>query len=125
MDPAAWRTVANRLARSTSVLLALDFDGTLAPIVEHPDKAALPGSTAVLLKELAQKPGFRIAIVTGRALEDVKRKAKRVVWICTEPRTSWGFGDSEMNNYSRACHQVVTVQTLSDLEKVAGQLVPT
>ena len=59
------------------------------------------------------------------ALEDLKRKAKRVVWICTEPRTSWSFGDSEMNNYARACHQVVTVQTLADLEKVAGQLVPT
>jgi uncharacterized protein with von Willebrand factor type A (vWA) domain len=59
------------------------------------------------------------------ALEDLKRKAKRVVWICTEPRTSWGFGDSEMNNYSKACSQVVTVQTLADLEQVAAQLVPT
>ena len=59
------------------------------------------------------------------ALEDLKRKAKRVVWICTEPKASWGFGDSEMNNYSRAVHQVVTVQTLADLEKVAAQLVPT
>ena len=59
------------------------------------------------------------------ALEDLKRKAKRVVWICTEPKTSWGFGDSEMNNYSRACHQVVTVMTLADLERVAAQLVPT
>ena len=59
------------------------------------------------------------------ALEDLKRKAKRVVWICTEPRSSWGFGDSEMQNYSRACHQVVTVQTLADLEQVAAQLVPT
>ncbi len=58
------------------------------------------------------------------ALEDLKRKAKRVIWICTEPKTSWGFGDSLMNDYSRACHQVVTVQTLADLEKVAAQLVP-
>ncbi|MFT3836055.1 MAG: VWA domain-containing protein [Myxococcaceae bacterium] len=58
------------------------------------------------------------------ALEDIKRKARRVVWICPEPRSSWGFGDSEMMRYSRACHQVVTVQTLGDLEKVAEQLVP-
>jgi len=58
------------------------------------------------------------------ALEDLKRKAKRVVWICTEPKTSWGFGDSEMGNYSKAVHQVVTVQTLADLERVAAQLVP-
>jgi uncharacterized protein with von Willebrand factor type A (vWA) domain len=59
------------------------------------------------------------------ALEDVKRKARRVIWICPEPRSSWGFGDSEMMRYSKACTQVVTVQTLGDLEKVAEQLVPT
>jgi uncharacterized protein with von Willebrand factor type A (vWA) domain len=59
------------------------------------------------------------------ALEEIKRKAKRVVWICTEPRTNWGFGDSEMLAYEKRCSQVVTVQTLGDLEKIAQQLVPT
>jgi uncharacterized protein with von Willebrand factor type A (vWA) domain len=58
------------------------------------------------------------------ALEELKRKAKRVVWICTEPKANWGFGDSEMLGYSRAVNQVVTVQTLSDLERIAPQLVP-
>lgn len=58
------------------------------------------------------------------ALKDLKRKAKRVVWICTEPKTNWGFGDSEMNRYARDVSQVVTVLTLSDLEKIAPQLVP-
>jgi len=59
------------------------------------------------------------------ALEDLKRKARRVVWICTEPRQNWGFGDSEMLTYEKAVSQVVTVQTLSDLERIAHQLVPT
>ena len=59
------------------------------------------------------------------ALEDLKRKARRVVWICTEPKANWGFGDSEMPNYSRAVTQVVTVLSLGDLEKLAPQLVPT
>lgn len=59
------------------------------------------------------------------ALEDLKRKAKRVVWICTEPKQNWGFGDSEMANYARAVTQVVTVLSLNDLEKIAPQLVPT
>lgn len=58
------------------------------------------------------------------ALEELKRKAARVVWICTEPRANWGFGDSEMQAYSRAVSQVVTVQTLADLERIAPQLVP-
>lgn len=58
------------------------------------------------------------------ALEDLKRKAKRVVWICTEPRQNWGFGDSEMLQYEKAVSQVVTVQTITDLERIAQQLVP-
>jgi uncharacterized protein len=57
------------------------------------------------------------------ALEEVKRKAKRVVWICTEPRTNWGFGDSEMLAYEKAVSQVLVVQSLSDLEKIAQKLV--
>lgn len=58
------------------------------------------------------------------ALEDLKRKAKRVVWICTEPRQNWGFGDSEMLRYEKVVSQVVTVQSVSDLERIAHQLVP-
>ncbi len=56
------------------------------------------------------------------ALEDVKRRARRVVWLCTEPRSNWGFGDSEMTAYSRAVSKVLTVLTLNDLEQIAGQI---
>lgn len=58
------------------------------------------------------------------ALEEVKRRARRVVWICTEPESSWGLGDSEMRAYARVASQVVTVQSLGDLERVAAQLLP-
>ncbi len=42
------------------------------------------------------------------------------------PRTgaSWGFGDCEMLTYAKQCHQVVVVQSLGDLERVADKLVP-
>lgn len=56
------------------------------------------------------------------ALEDLKRKAKRVIWICTESRSNWGFGDSEMTTYARAATQVIPVLSLADLERVAEQL---
>ncbi|HLL55088.1 MAG TPA: VWA domain-containing protein [Myxococcaceae bacterium] len=58
------------------------------------------------------------------ALKDLKRKCKRLVWICSEDRRSWGFGDSEMLTYSKLCHHAVVVQSLADLAKVADQLVP-
>ena len=58
------------------------------------------------------------------ALEDIRRKCKRLLWICSEDRRSWGFGDSEMHAYAKPCHQVLVVQTLSELESVASKLVP-
>lgn len=57
-------------------------------------------------------------------LDDLKRKAKRLVWICSEDRPNWGFGDSEMTTYSKHCHQTVVVQSLNDLARLADQIVP-
>lgn len=59
------------------------------------------------------------------ALDDIRRRAKRLIWICTEPTVNWGFGDSVMLQYSKRCHAVVTVQSVADLERVAHLLVPT
>lgn len=50
-------------------LLALDFDGTLAPIVARPQDARIPETTATLLASLAER--CRVAIVTGRRIDDV------------------------------------------------------
>ncbi|HCF62636.1 MAG TPA: hypothetical protein DFS52_32190 [Myxococcales bacterium] len=58
------------------------------------------------------------------ALEELKRKARRVVWICSEDRRFWGAGDSEMLRYSKACDRVAVVQSLSDLTNLADELVP-
>jgi len=58
------------------------------------------------------------------ALSDLKRKARRLIWICSEDRRSWGFGDSEMARYAQQCTQTVVVQSLGDLSRVAEQLVP-
>jgi trehalose-phosphatase len=56
------------------LFLFLDFDGTLAPIADTPQKARLPRSTGDLLRKLAQKPGCRVAIVSGRALNDIQKQ---------------------------------------------------
>src|SRR6266852_4399794 len=57
-------------------------------------------------------------------LDEIRRKARRLIWICSESRRAWGLGDSEMLTYSGACHQGVVVETFSDLAQVADQLLP-
>ncbi|MFN0062791.1 MAG: VWA domain-containing protein [Myxococcaceae bacterium] len=58
------------------------------------------------------------------ALAEIRRKCRRLVWLCPEEPRGWGFGDSEMIRYGRECHQVVVIQTLDDLDRLADQLVP-
>ncbi|HKY59495.1 MAG TPA: trehalose-phosphatase [Gemmatimonadota bacterium] len=53
------------------VLVALDFDGTLTEIVEDPGAPGLTGERRAILARLPG-PDRRLAIVSGRALEDVR-----------------------------------------------------
>jgi trehalose 6-phosphate phosphatase len=55
-------------------LLALDFDGTLAPIVRDPEAAALRPSTRRLLRRAAH--AYPCIVVTGRARADAARRLR-------------------------------------------------
>ena len=56
------------LARVRQLLVALDFDGTLAPEVDSPEQArALPEARDAVLRLLAL-PHTRVALVSGRSL---------------------------------------------------------
>ncbi|HJL16671.1 MAG TPA: trehalose-phosphatase [Sandaracinaceae bacterium LLY-WYZ-13_1] len=48
------------------LVIALDVDGTLAPIVEDPSKARVPSATARTLRHLRSVDGVELALVTGR-----------------------------------------------------------
>ncbi|MFA6317592.1 MAG: trehalose-phosphatase [Elusimicrobiota bacterium] len=55
-------------------LIALDFDGTLSPLVSCPGRARLPGRTRDLLARLASGPSTAVAVVSGRSLADVRSR---------------------------------------------------
>lgn len=68
-------TALEGFAMRPSLLIALDFDGVLAPIVADPAAArALPQSHRHLTS-LAGLPGVRLALVSGRTLADLRRVA--------------------------------------------------
>src|SRR5713101_3770575 len=50
----------------------LDYDGTLTPIVDHPEDAWLSDSMRQVLRELAAR--VPVAILSGRDLDDVRRR---------------------------------------------------
>jgi trehalose 6-phosphate phosphatase len=62
----------DRLAARRPLLLASDYDGVLAPLVDDPSAAApLPG-VADVLGRLAAVPGVTVALVSGRGVEDLR-----------------------------------------------------
>lgn len=66
--------IAEQVARAHSLLIGLDFDGTLAPIAEHPDLPVLPPPLRPLLQALAAHQRIQVAIVSGRALPDLQAR---------------------------------------------------
>ncbi|MBF4633394.1 trehalose-phosphatase [Agreia pratensis] len=61
------------LARTERLLVALDFDGTLAPEVDVPSHArALPEARRAVL-ELLKLDSTRVALISGRAMESLEQ----------------------------------------------------
>ncbi|GAA0999551.1 trehalose-phosphatase [Subtercola frigoramans] len=64
------------LAATPRLLVALDFDGTLAPEVDDPENArALPEARAAILR-LVARPDTRVALVSGRAMASLQHVAE-------------------------------------------------
>ncbi len=59
------------LARTPTLLVACDYDGTIAPIVDDPMKALPLRETAVALRNLASLPHTHVAVISGRSLRDL------------------------------------------------------
>ena len=53
------------------LLVAVDFDGTLAPLVSDPAAARPYPGTAQALRDLAARPATAVAVISGRALGDL------------------------------------------------------
>ncbi len=60
-----------RLATSTELIVACDFDGTIAPIVSRPEQARALTRAQRALSALHQDPRVRVVVLTGRALESL------------------------------------------------------
>ncbi|WP_143960501.1 trehalose-phosphatase [Litoribacter populi] len=58
---------------SKKPLIFLDFDGTLSPIVENHEDAEISTEMKQTVEELAEM--YQVAIISGRGLDDVKKKA--------------------------------------------------
>jgi trehalose 6-phosphate phosphatase len=68
-----WDAILPSIERAEHVLLATDFDGTLAPIVSDPELAQMSVLDRDALRAICANDGYSVAIVTGRQMEEIRR----------------------------------------------------
>jgi trehalose-phosphatase len=65
-------SIGQRMAAAPHLLLGLDYDGTLTPIVNDPARATLDPAVRKLVQKVAARPRTSVAVVSGRRLRDVE-----------------------------------------------------
>ncbi|XP_065357113.1 trehalose-phosphate phosphatase isoform X3 [Calliphora vicina] len=57
-----------------TLAVLFDYDGTLAPIADNPNKTVMPVATEVILNKIAKHPKIFLAVISGRGLRDVQTR---------------------------------------------------
>jgi trehalose-phosphatase len=65
------RGAVARIARVPRLLVACDYDGTLAPLVDDPAYATPLPEAAAAIRTLASLPQTTVAVISGRSLRDL------------------------------------------------------
>jgi trehalose 6-phosphate phosphatase len=105
-------------SRRDRVLVALDFDGVLAPIVEVPSEARSLPSSARAVSALTGLARVDVALVSGRALEDLRAVARppRGAVLVASHGAEVDGAPSPLDDDARALLSAV----LDDLEQVVA-----
>lgn len=72
---AARGEILERVRVAQKILIFLDYDGTLVPIQPSPELARLSPERKKLLFALVRLPKFKVGILTGRSLPDIRKAA--------------------------------------------------
>ncbi|MBN1622104.1 MAG: trehalose-phosphatase [Endomicrobiales bacterium] len=116
-----YKTLKATLDKAQKILLLLDYDGTLTPIVAHPDLAVLHPSMKAVLKKIAKKDKIILGIVSGRSLKDVYNKLK----LTSKGIFYAGNHGLEMKTGSKIVVSPMVrphLKTIRKLEKLASKL---
>ena len=90
--PAALHAAILHAAATPHLLVALDFDGTMSPLVDHAEDARPLPRSAASLAALAALPSTTTALVSGRALASLRLVAappEPTLWVGSHGAETW------------------------------------
>jgi trehalose 6-phosphate synthase len=106
-----------QLGAATSLVVAVDLDGTLIPFAPTPREAVVDGDTLALLAALGSAPGVTLGVISGRQrelVEELATKLPTIAW-CAEHGV-WRFADGTWDAALPAIPQ------LDEIERALGVL---
>lgn len=101
-----------RAATARPLLVALDFDGTLARLVDVPDDARMTAQARAAVEALAAAPETTVALVSGRGLANLRQVSE------ADPQW-WLIGSHGVELEGPANGGVVQVPTADPMERQA------
>jgi len=114
MKPYRYRYLFSYIDRipKNNIFLFLDYDGTLTPIVKTPEKAFLPDEMRSIIKSLKRR--MPVAIVSGRGLEDIKKRVgiRDIIYAGNHGAEIWDgeklVVSPELGDNKRILNQIIT-----------------
>lgn len=107
------RELSPRLADASGLLLCTDFDGTLTPIVDDHEAAEITATNRESLRRLHGAPQVRVAVVSGRAVEDLRRR------VGVEGLTYAGNHGLELHRDGRTAVHPIARKRRSSIERIS------
>ena len=108
--------ILRRLRVAKRIFFFFDYDGTLTPIVSHPEEAILSKEIKSLLLALKKNPRYILAIVTGRSIEDIRNRVglKGIYYI--------GNHGLEIFEPKKGIKQLFPLGVVPELKKIRDEL---
>lgn len=111
-----WALIQRRLEKAERLCVLTDFDGTLIPLQDHPERASLPPRMREVLEHLARKANTGVGIVSGRALSDLVARCRvRSIWYVG----NHGFEIMNPKGRVKWSYDQADVQLLGELHEIA------
>jgi len=69
-----WSEIVERLESAKTLILLVDYDGTMTPIVNRPEDAIISDDARKTLRLLSVLPNLTVGVISGRSLRDTASK---------------------------------------------------
>jgi len=106
-----------RVSRAVRLLVACDFDGTLAPLVDDPTAARAIPAALEALRQLDVTPATTVALVSGRSREDLRR-----VIVPTDSMLLVGSHGAEIADRRPRVHAPMSLEVLESISATVASI---